>query len=72
MLALGEKDKGQFDAKKMKEVLDTTIGKDGGFTIPDMTIYQIIAVPAELTLWVKVPDQFDWQEVDLKKLFKKK
>ena len=37
-----------------------------------MTIYQIIAVPAELKLWVKVPGQFDWQEVDLKKLFKKK
>ena len=72
MLALGEKNKGQFDAEKMKEVLDTTIGKDGGFTLPDMTIYQIIAVPAELKLWVKVPEQFDWQEVDLNKLFKKK
>ncbi len=73
MLDQGEKNKGAFDVEKMKEVLGTPIFEEnGGVFIPSMTIYQIIAVPAELKLWVKVPDLFDWQEVDLKKLFKRK
>ncbi len=73
MLDQGEKNKGEFDVEKMKEVFDTPIfGENGGVFMPSMTIYQIIAVPAELKLWVRVPDLFGWQEVDLKKLFKKK
>lgn len=54
--------------KKMKEVLDTTI-ENGGATSASDTIYQIIAVPKELNLWLKAPNNFDWQEGDLKRLF---
>ncbi len=52
----------------MKAVLDTTI-PDGGATQPEETIYQIIAVPKELTLWMKAPGNFDWQRADLRGLF---
>ncbi len=67
LLALGEKFKGQFDAKKMMEVFDTVI-EDGGATDKNGTTYQIVAVPAKLTLWIKAPTNFDWTEVDLSKL----
>ena len=71
LLALGEKYKGEFNVEKMKEVLDTTI-ENGGATSPSYTIYQIIAVPEELILWLKAPGNFEWQQVDLKRLFRKK
>ncbi|MCX5855007.1 MAG: C45 family autoproteolytic acyltransferase/hydrolase [Deltaproteobacteria bacterium] len=67
LLALGDKYKGRFNVEKMKEVLDTTMDK-GGATQPAETIYQVIAVPGELTLWLKAPGNFDWQKVDLKGL----
>ncbi|MBN1106379.1 MAG: hypothetical protein JXL84_23445 [Deltaproteobacteria bacterium] len=52
----------------MMEVLDTTI-PEGGPTQPTETIYQIIAVPDDLTLWLKAPGNFDWQRVELRTLF---
>lgn len=68
LLALGEKHKGKIDTEKMKEVLDTRI-EQGGATHSTDTIYQIIAVPADLTLWLKAPGNFDWQKVGLDRLF---
>ncbi|MDA8078537.1 MAG: C45 family autoproteolytic acyltransferase/hydrolase [Nitrospiraceae bacterium] len=68
LLSLAEKYKGAFDISRMKAVLDTTI-HDGGATQPEETIYQIIAVPKELTLWIKAPGNFDWQRADLRGLF---
>jgi len=74
LLALGKKYKGEFNVEKMMNVLDTPI-HEGGPTVTGKSIkefattYQIIAVPAELKLWVKVPDYQDWTQVDLKGLF---
>lgn len=74
LLALGHKNKGKIDLKKMKEILDTPMS-DGGATWPAKgsirTVYQVIAVPESLQFWLKVPGYQDWTEVDLKKLFKK-
>jgi hypothetical protein len=70
LLKLAAANKGSFDAAKMRQVLDTTMAK-GGATDPSGTIYQIVAVPKERTLWLKAPTHFDWQKIDLRFLFAK-
>lgn len=72
LLALGEKFKGQISAGKMMEIFDTTIPK-GGPTFPNSgglsTYYQIVAVPRDLTIWLKVTGVQGWTQIDLKGLF---
>ncbi len=68
LLNLAAANKGSFTVRKMMQVLDTTL-PEGGATQPTETIYQIIAVPRNLTLWLKAPGNFDWQRVDLRELF---
>lgn len=79
LLALGHNNKGKIDVQKMKEILDTTM-KDGGATWPMkgseptadyQTVYQVIAVPEYLRIWVKVPGFQDWTKVELKKIMAK-
>lgn len=70
LMSLGEEHKGKIDAKKMRDLLD--IGLDeGGATHSDKTIFQMVAVPAELKIWLKAPGYQDWTEIDLGKLFAK-
>jgi hypothetical protein len=69
LLALGEIYKGSFSPYVMMRVLDTPIDQ-GGATV-EGTIYQVIAVPAQLKLWVKVPGLQDWTMIRLGPLFKK-
>jgi len=68
LLNLARAKKGLFNEGEMMEVLDTTI-QEGGATQPPLTIYQIIAVPNNLTLWLKALGYFDWQRVELRTLF---
>ncbi|WP_051328179.1 C45 family autoproteolytic acyltransferase/hydolase [Desulfatirhabdium butyrativorans] len=68
LLARGEEYKGLFDVDRMKEILEMTI-EEGGATSASNTIYQIIAVPGEMRLWVRAPECFSWQEVNLKEIF---
>ena len=68
LLNLATANKGFFNVEKMMQVLDTTI-PEGGATQPTETIYQIIAVPNDLTLCLKAPENFNWQRVDLRTLF---
>ncbi len=70
LLALGEKYKGTFNPQIMMKVLDTPIEKDGP-TVKG-TIYQVIAVPAQLKIWLKAPGIQDWTEIELGMLFGKK
>jgi len=78
LLALGHRGKGKIDLGVMKEILDTPMNK-GGATWPVddrrrdsfRTTYQIIAVPASLQLWLKVPGFQDRTAVELKGLFAK-
>ncbi len=69
LLSLGENYKRTFSPRVMMRVLDTPIDQ-GGATV-EGTIYQIIAVPAQLKLWVKVPGLQDWTMIRLGPLFKK-
>ena len=68
LLTLAEKYKGRFHARTMMEVLDIPFDR-GGATWPDRTIYQMVAVPQELKLWLKAPGLQDWVQTDLEKLF---
>jgi len=68
LLKLGEKYKGNFNREIMKNILDMPIA-EGGATHLDKTIYQVVAVPEDLTLDIKIPDFQDWVKVDLKAYF---
>lgn len=77
LLSLGHEKKGRIDPGAMKEILDTPMNKggatwpvDGSMQTPYRTTYQIIAVPASLQLWLKVPGFQDWTVVELKNLFR--
>lgn len=67
LLALAARYKGMLTPEVMMHVLNTTI-PDGGATHPG-TIYQVIAVPQQLKIWLKVPGLQDWTEIPLKPLF---
>lgn len=70
LIALGEKHKGKIDAKTMMAILDTP-KSDGGATVPG-TIFQFVAVPAQLKIWVKAPGYQDWVLVEVGRLFTRK
>jgi len=53
----------------MKKIMDVQI-KDGGATHPG-TIFQIVALPADRKIWVKVPGRVEWTEVQLRAIFGK-
>jgi hypothetical protein len=67
LLSLAEQRKGKIDAEVMKEIFDVPIS-EGGPTRPT-TMYQFVAVPAELQLWVKACNYQDWVLVELGELF---
>ena len=83
LLKLGNKYKGTIDVNVMQTILDTTLG-DGGatevlaedtHTNPDLTMYQVIAIPSEKKIWVKTPNypaypNNNWTFIDLNQLFR--
>jgi hypothetical protein len=76
LLALGEKYKGKFTPETMMEVISIPLENGGAFiTHQDAsrqmvaTSYQVVAVPKDLKIWVRIPGHQDWTEVDLKPLF---
>lgn len=72
LLKLGKESKGKIDLKTMKAILDAPMEK-GGATWPDQgmirTVYQVIAIPEKLELWIKLPGIQDWTRIGLKGLF---
>ncbi|RQD61835.1 C45 family autoproteolytic acyltransferase/hydolase [Desulfonatronovibrio magnus] len=69
LLDLARKLKGRINIDTMKTVLETPIEK-GGATWPEQgtirTVYQVIAEPETLRMWLRVPEDQNWTEVDLK------
>ena len=41
----------------------------GGPTFSEYTIYQVVAVPAQQTIWLKTLDYSGWEKVELGPLF---
>lgn len=69
LLALAEAAKGHINVARMKEIMETTIPA-GGATDAAGTIYQIIAEPESLTMWLRAPDNYEWQRVKLANLLR--
>lgn len=69
LLSLAAKHKGSINPTVMMNILDSHI-PDGGATHKG-TIYQVVARPADLTIWLKVPGRIDWTEVPLRPVFEK-
>jgi hypothetical protein len=69
LLALGEENKGGFDPEVMMETISTPLEDGGAFRAPNLTSYELVAVPAELTIWVRVPEYQDWVKIDLGQYF---
>jgi len=68
LLALCQKYKGQLNARKMIEILDMPLEK-GGATREYWTIQQLVVIPEELKVWIKVLGFTDWVSLDLSKFF---
>ena len=68
LLTLGEQNKGTIDAAQMMRIFDTVFS-DGGPTFAEYTVYQVVAVPAEQTIWLKALDYSGWEKIDLRPLF---
>lgn len=69
LLAFADKNKGSITVEKMMSVISTPLEDGGVFLEPDSTSYQIVAVPADLRIWVRVPQRLDWTQIDLQPLF---
>ena len=63
LLDLCKARKGAIDAQAMMEIIDTRL-EDGGAVNP-YTVYQLVALPASRTLWLKTIDQTEWTEFDV-------
>jgi hypothetical protein len=69
LLALGAKHKGAVNPAVMMAMLDVPI-TEGGATYQG-TVYQVVAVPDQLKIWLKMPGIQDWTEIPLKPLMRK-
>ena len=67
---LAERNKGKINASIMMDMMDVPQDK-GGATPQDKNIYQFVALPVDLKIWVKALTYSDWTEVDLKTLLHK-
>lgn len=68
LLVLGKLNKGFIDAGKMMNIFDT-LYPEGGATFSDYTVFQVVAVPAERTIWLKAIGYSGWEGIDLRPLF---
>ena len=64
-----DQNKGSITPAKVMNVMSTPLEEGGVFLAPDTTSYQIVAVPADLRIWVRVPQRLDWTQIDLQPLF---
>ncbi len=64
LIDLCEKDKGKIDEQKMMEIINTSV-KDGGAK-NELTVYQMVVVPKDRTLWLQITGGSEWTKIDLK------
>ena len=68
-LAWAEAQRGQVTVEQMMTIMSKEIVTEKGLYNSTSTIFQVISVPETLTIWLKAPDYFEWQKIELKALF---
>jgi len=58
---------GHLDVGAMMKLMDIDVR--GGGAVHRGTVYQVIALPQELTMWIRGLGYSDWQQIDLRDLF---
>ena len=71
LLKLAEANKGNINVSKMMEIISTPLKDGGSFRDPNLTSYEIVAVPETLKMWLRIPEYQDWVEVNLAEYFNK-
>lgn len=59
----------QATVEQMMSILSKEIVTEKGLYNSTSTIFQVVAVPETLTIWLKAPEHFDWQKIELGGLF---
>ncbi|MBN1532120.1 MAG: hypothetical protein JXA20_05620 [Spirochaetes bacterium] len=79
LLALAEKQRGAIDLEAMKTILDTPLEGGGASSFSTGTVngnplpytaFQVIAIPASRTLWLRVAGSREWTGVSLTDYFR--
>ncbi|MEE9910936.1 MAG: hypothetical protein K4571_04355 [Deltaproteobacteria bacterium] len=68
-LAWAEAHRGQATVERMMAIMSKEIVTEKGLYNSTSTIFQVVAVPAALTIWLRAPDHFEWQKIELGGLF---
>ncbi len=63
LIALSESAKGHIDARKMLEIVETSV-EDGG-AMNELTVFQMVVVPESKMLWLRVISGAGWTQIDL-------
>ncbi len=58
-----EEQKGKVDEQLMMEIIDKTV-KEGGAK-NDLTVYQMVVVPKDKSLWLQITGGSSWTQIDL-------
>lgn len=63
---MAEENKGEIDVQKMCEIMQTPMEEGGPMFVP-FTLYQLVVVPEEHKMLMRVTEGADWTEIELKK-----
>jgi hypothetical protein len=70
LLSLAEKHKGNLTPNIVMDIMSRPLSKGGPLQTEELpTSYQVVAVPEDLKIWVRIPGVQDWTEVDLSLFF---
>ena len=63
LIALSENAKGEIDAQKMIEMVETSV--ENGGAMNELTVFQMVVVPESKNLWIRVIGGSGWTQIDL-------
>lgn len=63
---MAEQHKGTIDARKMCSIMQTPMEEGGPMFVP-FTLYQLVVVPEEHKMLMRITEGADWTEIDLRK-----